>query len=324
MSTRINLATTNNITTSYSGDHAGEIIGVALLSGTTLANGGLTIKPNIKYKQTLTKISINDIVKDATCDFDATSTITQTEQVLEPESFDVNLTLCKDDYVSDWSGAQMGISEWDELPKSIGDFIIARIIAKVTAKVDNTIWGGVNATDGEFDGFETLLTTNAAQPTNMEIAGTTLTAGNIQAQMNLVVDEIPAELYADPNLKLYIPLSAYKFYVQSLAGFGTSGLGAAGVNAQGPNQSMSLDGLVFNGVPLFVAYGMSNDVMVCTTKDNLCFGTGLQNDMNMVKVLDMEDIDLSSNIRFALRYSAAVQFIHGSEIVTYGITNGSN
>jgi len=38
----------------------------------------------------------------------------------------------------------------------------------------------------------------------------------------------------------------------------------------------------------------------------------------------MEDIDLSSNVRFALRYSAAVQYIFGAEIVTYGITNGSN
>jgi hypothetical protein len=318
------MATTNSITTSYAGTHAGEIIGVALLAGTTLANNGITFKPNIKYKQALTKISIDDIVKNATCDFDATSTITQTEQVLEPESFDVNLTLCKDDYVSDWSSSEMGFSEWDVMPKSIGDFIIARIIAKVTAKVENTIWSGVNATDGEFDGFEVLLTTNPDQNPAMEIAGTTLNAGNIQAQMNLVVDQIPNELYADPNMFLYIPLSAYKFYVQSLSGFGTSGLGAAGVNAQGPNQTQNMNGMVFNGVRLFVANGMSDNVMIATTKDNLCFGTGLMNDTNMVKVLDMEDIDLSSNIRFALRYSAAVQYVFGSEIVTYGIVNGSN
>jgi len=318
------MATTNNITTSYAGTHAGEIIGVALLSGNTLANGGITIKPNIKYKEVLTKLSLGDIVKDATCDFNATSTITQTEQTLEPESFDVNLQVCKDSYVSDWSSAEMGYSEWDVLPKSIGDFIIARIISKVTAKIENTIWSGVNATDGEFDGFEVLLQTNADQPAAMEIAGTTLSAANIQAQMNLVVDQIPNALYADPDLKLYVPLSAYKFYVQSLAGFGASGLGAAGVGALGANQTFNMNSMVFNGVPLFIANGMSDDVMICTTKDNLCFGTGLLNDTNMVKVLDMEDIDLSSNVRFALRYSAAVQYVNGSEIVTYGIVNTAN
>ena len=142
--------------------------------------------------------------------------------------------------------------------------------------------------------------------------------------MALVVDAIPNRLYANPDLRLYIPLSAYKFYVQSLAGFGTSGLGAAGVNTLGPNQTMSLDGLVFNGVQIFVCNGMSDNVMICTTRDNLNFGTGLMSDQNLVKILDMEDIDLSSNVRFALRYSAAVQYIFGQDIVTYGITNTGN
>jgi hypothetical protein len=316
------MATTNNITTSYAGEVAGEIIGSTLLAGTTLGNNGISVKPNIRYKQVLRKLSIDDIVKNATCDFDATSTITQIEQVLEPEHFDVNLVLCKDDYLSDWSSAEMGMSDWTDLPKTVGDFIIARVLAKVAAKIENTIWKGVTAVDGEFDGFETLLESNAAQPAAMEIAGTTLTAANVQAQMNLVVDQIPNELYGDPNLLLYIPLQAYKFYVQSLSGFGTSGQGAAGVNAQGPNQTMG--DMVFNGVKLFVCNGMSNNKMICTTKDNLAFGTSLLADSNLVKVLDMEDVDLSSNVRMALRYSAAVQFVFGEEIVTYGITNGAN
>ena len=290
--------TSNTITTSYAGVHAGEIIGTALLSGNTIANGGLTVKPNIKYKEVLTKISIDDIVKDASCDFESTSSIVQTEQVLIPESFDVNLQVCKDSYVSDWTSAEMGFSEWDVLPKSIGDFMIARIIAKVAAKIENTIWSGDKTVDGEFDGFETLLASNAAQPAAMEIAGTTLTAGNIQAQMNLVVDQIPNALYADPELRLYIPLQAYK--------------------------SFDMNTMVFNGVPLFVCNGMSNNTMVCATKDNLVFGTGLMADTNLVKVLDMSPIDLSSNVRFALRYSAGVQFVFGSEIVTYGIINGAN
>jgi hypothetical protein len=82
--------------------------------------------------------------------------------------------------------------------------------------------------------------------------------------------------------------------------------------------------MVFNGVPLFVCNGMSKNKMICTTKENLVFGTSLLADSNLVKVLDMEDVDLSSNIRFALRYSAAVQFIFGEEIVTYGIVNSAN
>jgi hypothetical protein len=318
------MATSNSITTTYAGVDAGEIIGAALLAGTTLGNNGITVKPNIKYKQVLRKIALGDLVKDATCDFNATSSVTQTEVTLTPQQFDVNLQLCADDYISDWASAEMSMSEWDELPKTVGDFIIARVMAKVAQKVENTIWTGVGASDGEFDGFETLLTTNADQPAAMEIAGTTLSAANILAQANLVVDQIPNELYANPDLRLYMPLSAYKFYTQALAGFGTSGLGAAGVNNLGTLEKHDMSNLYFNGVQIFVANGMSDDVMICTTKDNLVFGTGLMNDMNMVKVLDMESVDLSSNVRFALRYSGAVQYQFGAEIVTYGIVNGSN
>lgn len=318
------MATTNNITTTYAGQDAGEIIGAALLAGNTLANGGVTVKPNIKYKHVMRRMSIDDIVKDATCDFDPTSTLTQDERILEPQKFDVNLQLCKDDYISDWASVEMGFSEWDELPKTVGDFVIARVLGKVAEKVENTIWTGVDATDGEFDGFETLFASNADQPAAQEIAGVTLSAANIITEMSSVVDAVPNRLYGDPNLRLYIPLSAYKFYVQALGGFGTSGLGAAGVNDLGPNQTFPIDGMVINGVRVFVANGMSDDVMICTPKDNLMFGTGLMSDFNKVNVLDMEPLDLSSNIRFALRYSAAVQYAFGQDVVTYGITNTAN
>jgi len=318
------MATTTSITTTYAGTVAGDIIGTALLAGTTLGNNGITIKQNIKYKEVLRKISLGDLVKDATCDFDATGNVTQTEVYIEPKKFDVNKVLCKDDWTNDWAGAEMSMSEWDELPKTVGDFIIARMIAKIGQKNENTIWTGVDATDGEYDGFEVLLTTNADQPTNMEISGSTLSAANIQAQMSLVIDQIPATLYGDPNLMLYIPLSAYKFYVQALAGFGASGLGAAGVNALGQTAKHDINNIYFNGVKLFVANGMSADTMVCTLKENLVFGTGLMEDFNKVKVLDMEDVDLSSNVRFAARYSATVMYQFGEEIVTYGITNTSN
>jgi hypothetical protein len=45
------MATTTNITTTYAGEAAGVYIGAALLAGNTLAQGGVMVKPNIKYKE---------------------------------------------------------------------------------------------------------------------------------------------------------------------------------------------------------------------------------------------------------------------------------
>jgi len=51
------MATTNNLTTTYAGEFAGKYVSAALLSGKTLAEGNLTIKPNIKYKEVMKKVT---------------------------------------------------------------------------------------------------------------------------------------------------------------------------------------------------------------------------------------------------------------------------
>jgi hypothetical protein len=87
------MATSTNITTTYAGEFAGKYIAAALLSASTIENGGLTIKPNVKYKEVMKKLSTDGIVADATCDFDPTSTITLTERILQPEEFQGKLTV---------------------------------------------------------------------------------------------------------------------------------------------------------------------------------------------------------------------------------------
>ena len=55
----VNLATTTNITTSYAGEFAGEYIAAALLSASTIDDGGLTVKANIAFKEVIKKLATN-------------------------------------------------------------------------------------------------------------------------------------------------------------------------------------------------------------------------------------------------------------------------
>ena len=45
----VQLGTTTNITTTYAGEFAGEYIAAALLSASTINDGGVTVKPNIAF-----------------------------------------------------------------------------------------------------------------------------------------------------------------------------------------------------------------------------------------------------------------------------------
>ena len=306
------MATTTSITTTYAGEAAGQYISAALLSGATIANGGITVKPNIKYKEVIKKLATDGIVKDGSCDFADTSTVTLTERVIQPETFQVNLELCKADFRSDWEAVQMGYSAFDNLPSTFQDYLISHVQAKVAQKIEQNIWNGTNATAGEFDGLYTLA---GADSDVVDVTGTTITASNVVTELQKIVDAIPSTIYGSEDLYIYVAQNVYRAYVASLGGFGASGLGAAGFDAKGNNQSF--DDLMFGGVKLFVANGMPDHSAIAAEKSNLFFGTGLLNDTNEVKVLDMADLDGSQNVRVIVRFTATVQFGIGSEIVLY-------
>ena len=316
------MATTTSITTTYAGEFAGKYIAAALLSAPTLDKGGITIMPNVKYKQVIKRVATDDIIKNATCDFDPTSTITLTERILQPESFQVALQLCKSDFRSDWDAIQMGYSAFDVLPKSFADFLIAHAAEKVAAGMETSIWRGVNATAGEFAGIMTQLTTDASLPSGQEVAGTTVTAANVITELGKIVDACPAALYGKEDLTLYVSSNIYRAYVRALGGFAASGVGANGYDNKGTNQQ--LGDVYFDGVRVFMANGLANNTALLAQKSNLYFATGLLNDMNEVKVLDMGDLDGSQNVRVIMRFTADAKYGFASDVVTYGITNSAN
>ena len=308
------MATTTSITTTYAGEFAGKYISAALLSGKTLAEGNITIVPNVKYKQVMKKVATDDIVKDATCDFADTSTLTLTERILQPEEFQVNLELCKKDFRSDWEAAQMGYSAFDNLPSNFSDFLIAHVADKVAQRIETNIWTGTNGTAGQFDGF---ITTLGADADVVDVVGTTSTAANIIEELGKIADAIPSTVYGAEDTTIYLPADMYRNYVRALGGFGAAGLGAAGTNNEGTQWYSMGSGLQFDGIQVAYAPGLSTSDAVAAQKSNLFFGTGLLSDQNEVKVIDMADLDGSQNVRVVMRFTAGIQHGIGSEVVLY-------
>jgi hypothetical protein len=306
------MATTTSITTTYAGEFAKKYISAALLSANTIEKGGIEVRPNIKYKEVIKRIATDGLLKNATCDFDATSTVTLTERILQPEEFQVNLQLCKKDFRSDWEAVSMGYSAFDSLPPAFADYLIAHVAAKVAEAMEVNIWRGATATGGQFDGFVPLATADA---TVIDVAGTTVTAANVLAEMGKVVDAIPATLYGKEDLHIYVSQNVYRAYVRALGGFGADGLGANGYDGKGNNQTIG--DVFFDGVKVFVANGLANNYMMAAQKSNLFFATGLLNDQNEVKVLDMSETLGDQNVRVVMRMTGSVNYGIGSEIVLY-------
>jgi len=308
------MATTTSITTTYAGEFAGKYISAALLSGKTLAEGNISIVPNVKFKQVMKKVATDAIVKDATCDFTDTSTLTLTERILQPEEFQVNLELCKKDFRSDWEAVSMGYSAFDNLPPKFSDFLIAHVADKVAQKMEQNIWVGSNGTAGEFDGF---ITTLGADGDVNDVTGTASTSANVIEELGKIADAIPTAVYGAEDLNIYLPSNMYRNYIRALGGFGAAGLGAAGTNAQGTQWYNNGNALSFDGIKVVNAPGLSDNDAVAAQASNLFFGTGLMSDQNEVKVIDMADLDGSQNVRVVMRFTAGIQHAIGGDIVLY-------
>ena len=310
------MATTTSITTTYAGEFAGKYVSAMLLSGNTIANGLIEVKPNIKFKEVLKRLEIDSIVANASCDFADTSTVTLTERIIEPKSLQVNLELCKTPFRSDWEAASMGFSAHDNLPKTFSDYFIGQLSAKIAAKTELDIWGGT-AGAGSFDGYQTLLLADAGHTGAKKIVGAAVTAANVIDALGDVIDEIPEQLLQDEGLYVYVANNVFRAYKRALGGFGANGLGGSGFDSQGNNQDINVT--LFDGIKVVAVNGLPSNRMIATVKSNLFFGTGLLADHNEIKVLDMADIDGSQNVRFIARYTAAVQYAVVEDIVSYGL-----
>lgn len=296
---------------SYAGEFAGKYLAAALLTADTLDSGTVTILPNAKYKAAMKVGSLGSLVRSADCDFDdTTSTMTLTEKVLTPTELQVNLQICKKQLHSDWEAAQMGFSAFDELPPLFSDFVIAQVAAEVANATETSIWSG-SAGEGSFDGFDTLLIADGGA----DVTAVTVDSTNVIAQLGAIVDAIPTTVYGKEDLNLYVSSNIARAYVRALGGF-VATIGGAGTDNKG-SQWYNGGQLTFEGINLVVAKGLADNTAVAAQKSNLFFGTGLLDDRNEVKVIDMADLDGSQNVRVVMRYTAGVQYGVRGDIVLY-------
>ena len=318
MKRRVDLAdvdnSLNSLATTYAGEFAGNYIAAALLSGKTLSEGAITVKPNVKFKEVIKKVATTDLIADATCDFDLSADVlTLTERILQPKEFQVNLQLCKKDFRNDWEAVQMGYSAYDNMPPKFSDFLIGHVASKIAEKTEQTIWGGVDGA-GQFDGFTTLMAADG-EVQDAAATGSSYSSTNIVQNLGNVVDAIPASVYGKEDLTIYVPTIALQAYVRALGGFAADGVGAAGTDNKGQQWYNMGNALSFEGIKIQHAPGMPSDHIVAGEASNLFFGTGLLADHNEVKLIDTSEILGDQNVRIIMRFTSGVQYGIGADLV---------
>ena len=303
-----------SITTTYAGESAGKYIAAALLSAKTLDNNYITVMPNVKYKEVIQKLDVSGIVQDASCDFVTSGSAAISERVITPKELQVNLELCKQNFVQSWEALSLGYSAFDEVPANFTDYLVSYVGGKVAEATEQSIWTGLAASNGQFAGLLPALSASAAVGGATDVIQGTDSTGsidstNVIAALTNLYESIPDTVFGKEDLLIYVPTNVYKAYQKVL--------GTDFANGYNNNVTVGEKPANFNGIDLAHCPGMTPSYMVAAQKSNLFFGTGLLSDYNEVRVLDMADLDGSQNFRVIMRYTGGTQFGIGQDIAIH-------
>jgi len=297
------MPTTTSLTTTYAGELAGEIVAKALLSNVSAQY--VTMKPNVPYKSVVRKIDDTVTFAAGTCDFTPTGTITLTERILTLEEFQVQRQICKKDFFIDWTTADVMSGR---VNTQIQDAIIGRLVGGIAAANETIMWSGVNATAGQYDGFETLI--KAGGSGAVSAGSGALSDTNIIATIWDVINTAPAAVKgAAEKPAIYMGQAAWEAYMQAQIAAG-NGWYLTG----GPEVSRRFVGMY----EIYVCPGMTANNIIFAQPSNLMLGTWQENQMNEVFILDMQNLDGSQNVRYGARFYIGAQIAVGEDITYWG------
>jgi hypothetical protein len=296
------MPTTTSLTTTYAGELAGEIVAKALLSNVSAQY--VTMKPNVPYKSVVRKIDDTVSFAAGTCDFTPTGTITLTERILTLEEFQVQRQICKKDFFIDWTTADVMSGR---VNTQIQDAIIGRLVGGIAAANETIMWSGVNATAGQYDGFETII---KAAPGTISAGSGALNDTNIIATIWDVINTAPAAVKgAAEKPAIYMGQAAWEAYMQAQIAAG-NGWYLTG----GPEVSKRFVGMY----EIYVCPGMTANNIIFAQPSNLMLGTWQENQMNEVFILDMQNLDGSQNVRYGARFYLGAQIAVAEDITFWG------
>jgi len=298
----------------FAGKAAGFYISAALKEAKSI--DFLTLMENVKFKSVLQRMSHgadgsgNGVVRNSTCDFTGAGKLELTEKVLQVKDLQVNMDLCSLNLLSSWEALEMRAGAGAPPPASFDDYVISYIGEIIANHAENNIWTGTGATNGEFEGF--LTATTGAFAVDGTVHADTATApysvtniiDNLQALTAAMAANLNSALTKD-DMHIYMNAKTYALYISAVSTLGY-------VNAYNMNGDYQP---VFEGYKIAVCPGMPNNEMVAAERSNLYLGADLVSDTTRINLLDMSQLDGSSNLRLVCKYAMGVQLGIGTDIV---------
>ena len=294
------MSTNATINSQFNGALAGELFVQAFKAADTINQNAITVLPNVIGSGYLPKLSYSAALAPYSCGFDATGAVTYTDKEVATKKYEIKHELCKDEFHQTFYAQQAGLfGAANEIPATIQDGILLAMTQNMGALVDTQIWQGTGVT-GSFSG---LLAQFVGDADVIDVVGTASTSANVQAELAKVYTAIPDEVLNETDLIIAVSPNVARNYKLSQVNNYMVG---------SPVGDKTLD---YIGIPVVSIAGLPANTILAYRVKNVAFLTGLEADLNNVSVKDMDESDLSGNIRTKIVFSAGVGYSFGNQIV---------
>jgi hypothetical protein len=187
------------------------------------------------------------------------------------------------------------------IPATVLEAILAQILADFGKQLDNNIWNG-NDSSTQFNG---LLRQFSADTEVIDVTGVTVSASNAVDELTKVYSAIPEAIMGEEDLVLAVAPNVARAYKLAQAAV-TGGLFMVG--------DKELD---FLGIRLVSIGALPSNNIIGYRVKNVCMGTGLESDLNDVKITDLSEYSNNDIVQSTISFNGGVAYYWGAEIVWY-------
>lgn len=300
------MALTDN--TTYTGKDAEGFFKKVLNTG--VLKNELTLIPNVKNKIKLAYSDLGDILQDEDCSFSNSGEGSLNQKSMDVTGCKINLEYCSTTFEANYLSAQLrpGSNNEEVMPVSYEEFVINYIAEKVSADIEKIIIQGDTGTASyPYSLYDGLIKQLKADSDVIDVAAPTysITSANVIAELNKVLEAVPAEIRAQPKFEILCSQEIAFAYKQAQAST-TGGLFMVG--------DKELNYLGYKLVPSSAFHAKE---MIAGDMEKIFFLTDMVSDFDDIIIIPQRKISGARTERFATSLKLGVNYLYGEYIVLY-------
>ena len=281
----------------------------AVLGASTISR--MRVQTGIKKDAYLNYLAVEPEFRDGrSCDWEPSGTVELTDRVISTALLAINMTICPKNLVGTYAEYLVRYGDrQDEMPYE--RYVMDGIRRWIRKQLDKLIWQADTASATPslafFDGLLKIGATDI--PAGQQIA---ISASGAYAGLLEVYNALPEEVLAFDNVRIFVSPAIFRAFAQELVALNL-------FHYEGPRDGETYEEHYLPGTKAIVtlAPGLEGSLKVLATyEDNLYYGTDLESDSEVVKVIYDEKTD-AFNLKVLFNAGAQIAFPDRAVIGTF-------